>query len=351
MNKSPEEVLASLNSAGGASLPQLILLKGEEAYYKDRLKKAITEKLFASVPAEDRSITVFSRDTDPEAVAAACSAGSLFGENSLVVIDDEKFLGVGIRQNEAGKKRLDALKEVLAERVDPNCTVLLLSSKLDGTSKLAKFIAAKGLVCPCEPLRTYKTAELDAWLERQAEQLGGRLSGGALRAIRLYLATVDVAPLAILAQELEKLSLYAGPRLWQEDDVEKVFAPLPEAGDFTLMRAVEEKDLPLALALLRQAEKDRVFIPQLCGQLLSSLRKLLLIKEGKAQGLSPKTIQEKSGIKPGVYFMAERNCRNYSLTALQKGIEAIGKVDLKLRQGGRTYDRLEEIIVALMKAR
>ncbi len=351
MKKTPEDLLQALRGEAGFTLPQLILLRGEEAYYKDSIKALILRRLFGDLPAEERSITVFSRDTELEAVAAACAASSLFGGASLVLIEDERLLGSSLRKEEGARQRLDGLKAILERNLDPSCTVLLLSSKLDGTSKLAKYISAQGLVCQCDPLRSYQREEVEDWLQAQARRLGGRLTGGALAAIQDYLAIVDTVPMGLLCQELEKLALYAGPGSWTEAEVEAVFAPLPEAGNFTLVRAVEERKLNLALTLLRQAEKSRTPIVLLCGQLLYSLRQLLLVQEGLAQGLDNKAIMAQAGLNPGLFYRAKRNCGRFSSQALRQGLEHIGRVNMELRQGGRTYDRLQEVIVALLKAK
>ena len=81
-----------------------------------------------------------------------------------------------------------------------------------------------------------------------------------------YLSVTDNAPLLLLEQEIEKLSVYAGERkIWTKDDIEQTFAALPEVSRFALLNAIAEKKLGQTLELLGEERKHGNTVLALCG--------------------------------------------------------------------------------------
>ena len=64
MEIKPEELIYKLQN--GAQLPQanLLVVYGEEDYYRQQIVTALPEALFQGVDSADRAITSFDKDTD-----------------------------------------------------------------------------------------------------------------------------------------------------------------------------------------------------------------------------------------------------------------------------------------------
>ena len=70
MELKAEELLYKLNT--GTPLPSnLIVVFGEEDYYRQQIVTALTESVFKGVEPQDREIQVFDKDTDLNQLQAA----------------------------------------------------------------------------------------------------------------------------------------------------------------------------------------------------------------------------------------------------------------------------------------
>ena len=75
MELAPEKLIEMLEK--GESLPNVILMYGEENYYRSKAAACIKKYVFGSAADEDTEISVFDRDTDD--FIRACSIRQLFG--------------------------------------------------------------------------------------------------------------------------------------------------------------------------------------------------------------------------------------------------------------------------------
>lgn len=346
MEIKPEELLHKLKQGREKfPLPNVILLRGEELYYRSRLAQAVPDHVFGTVPEADREITIFEKDTNLQELAAAINSYPFFSGQSLIILRDEKLLGAKLESGER-RQQFEQLHNILCD-VPEYCTVLLVASKLDGKTKLYREIKKNGLLCQCDSIRTYN---IGPWLDAQAGELGGSLEREAVDTIMEYLMTVDEAPLSLLRQELEKLAVYAGERRrWTREDVEAVFAALPQAGTFALNNALAERRLAQALELLAAERKKGTFILLLCGMVQAQLRRMLRFKEYAQQRYGQKEIMLQMGMKtPFMYNKLSRQCARFTSSALQKALLALAELNAGVRGGGRQYERLEEILVELL---
>jgi len=342
MNLKPEELLHKLRNK--AVLPNLIVIYGEDDYYKKQISSNIASFVYGDTPEQDREITYFEKDTPLGDLEISINTYPFFSGKSLLILRDEKLLGK--TEGDNAKKQQERLGEILGD-IPEYCTVFVCVNKLDARTKFYKGLAAKGVVCNCEPIRVYNLGE---WLYEKAEALGGRLSTDARECIMEYLEPLDVAPLQLLESELEKIALYAGDRkVWKREDVEAVFATLPEVGSFAISNAMAEHKLTAFLELLAAERKKGTAIIKLCGGLMFQLRRMLQIKELQAQGYNNKQIGDSLNIKfQGILNKAVNQCRRFEYQDLQEALLALAQLNIDLRTGGRDYQRLEEIMVRLL---
>lgn len=344
MEIKPEELIYKLQN--GAQLPQanLLVVYGEEDYYRQQIVTALPEALFQGVDSADRAITSFDKDTDLNELASIINTYPFFSGQSLVVLKDEKLLAAKA-ESEARKQQLDKLADVLADIPD-YCTVLVSASKLDKRTKLFKALKKTALMCECASI---KLNNLSQWLDGQAAAYGARWSFDAVGKIIEYLQPVDKIPLKLLQQEIAKLAVYAGERReWTAEDVETIFSALPEASSFAIINALGKRNLPEVLVLLAAEKKKGTNVLPLCALITFKLRQMLQYLELSSSGFDYKGIVAELKLNPYVAKNLQREVRGFTAQALTKALLDLAQLNIDLRKGGRDYTRLEEILLQLL---
>lgn len=340
----PNDLLKKLHKA--EPLPNLFIILGSEAFYRSQLLAAIPEYVFAGIDVADREVTTFDKDTNLNELEAVINSYPFFCGKSLVILRDDKLWG-GKQDGDAKKQQMKKLLAILSD-VPEYCTVILSATELKKSTKLYKDLAIKAAVCECESM---KPKDLVPWLKEQAQELGGAFENEAIAMIMEYLAAVEVVPLQLLKQEIEKLSIYAGERKrWTKADVETTFSALPEVGSFALNNAVTLKNIPQVLELLADKRKKGENIMPVCGFVMSNIRNLLRVKEMASAGYSEARVMSESGMHPYVAKKSYQACRKFSLKSLQVALDELAQMNIDIRLGGRQYERLEEILIKLLTA-
>ncbi len=90
MEISAEKILDSLKAH--EEIPHVLIIWGEEEYYKDKIIKAVLAETFAGVPEQDREITVFDKELPFKDLEAAINTYPFFSGKSMVIIKEPKIL-------------------------------------------------------------------------------------------------------------------------------------------------------------------------------------------------------------------------------------------------------------------
>lgn len=323
---------------------QVYVVFGEDDYYRKQIAAALPDYVYGDTPVADRQITVFEKDTDISAVSEAVNTYPFFGGQSLVILQDEKLWTKG--GEDAKQTVLEKLTAIVSD-VPDYCTLLITASKLDKRTKFFKALKKAALLCECTSLRPY---ELQPWLDAQAERYGARFDHEAVGMIMEYLAPVDKVPLALMQQEIAKLAVYAGERKrWTRQDILDIFAALPEASDFALTNFIMEGRLKAALEALASARRHGTYILPLIGMVSAKLRQLLRYYELRRSGYDQRALMQELGVRhPYAMKMLTQQARNFNEQRVQKALFAVDKLNIELRQGGRDYAALEEILIKLL---
>ena len=340
-----EELLYKLQQ--GQELPgnsQLVVVFGEEDYYRQQIVQALPEVLFKGVDSADREVQVFEKDTDLHQLSAAINTYPFFCGQSLVVLQDEKLLAAKA-ESDNRKQQLDKLADILSDLPD-YCTVLVNASKLDKRTKLFKALKKQGLMCECNSI---KLNNLSPWLEEQAWEHGAKWQFEAVGRIMEYLQPVDKVPLKLLQQEIAKLAVYAGARkLWTAEDVDTIFAALPEASSFAIINAMGKRNLAEVLGLLAAEKKKGTNVLPLCALITFKLRQMLQYLELSGRGFDYKGILAEMKLNPYVAKNLQREARGFTTKSLTHALLDLAQLNIDLRKGGRDYARLEEILLTLL---
>ena len=130
--------------------------------------------------------------------------------------------------------------------------------------------------------------------------------------------------------------------------MEEIFSELPEVSSFAVSNAMANRKLNAVLELLAGERKKGTYILPLVGGLMFSVRRLLKVKELADQGMGAAQIQAVTKQNPYSVKIVLQQCRYFSQTSLREALLAMAQLNIDLRQGGRQYERLEEILVNLL---
>lgn len=344
------------------TVPPVLCVVGEEAYYRDLVLDKAWEVLFDGVPEEERDVSVFAEKTDLQQLKTQLNTYPFFGGRVVVRVTDPQLLNPSQRKEKDGvrpKKRgagtapenlspQERFQAILSD-VPDFATVLIQAEKLDGRRPLTKFLKQHTCYVTCDPI----TAKyLPAWLQKEAALYGGRFTQDAVGAIMEYVETADKEPpLLILKGEVEKIALFAGERKeWDAADVAALFAGLPEAGNFAMNRAIAAKNGRELLFLLADQKKRKVSPILLLAKLTAGLRNLARVKE--LASLSAPALARELGKSPFVVNMWRRDGSRYTERQLTRALWQLDRLtmDIPMGQAGdleQQYRRLEEILLVL----
>lgn len=342
MDITPEKLIRQLHN--NELSERVLLVFGEEAYYRSKVMEAVLKYVFKDEDEENREISIFEKDTDLHELANAVNTYPFFGGQSLIVIKDEKLIS-NKQDTDSKQGKTEHLLKILSD-VPEYCMVVINVKSIDKRSRLYKLGKKDFIVCECV---SFRPNAIEPWLKQQAAGYGAQFTPAAVGLIMEYLAPVDKVPLQLLMKEIEKLSVYAGDRkIWNEKDIETIFTALPEVSNFSLTNAVCEKKLLEALELLSYEKKKGTSILLLCAMLAASLRRLASAKELQLQGYGQAQIAAELSIAPFIAGIVLRQAKKYEYSKLRSAVLDISALNIGMRQGGRQYELLEEILVRLM---
>ena len=235
----------------------------------------------------------------------------------------------------------------LVNDVPDYCTLLISAPKLDKRTKFYKALKKAALLCECASIRPY---ELQPWLDAQAELYGARFEHDAIGMIMEYLAPVEKVPLQLLQQEIAKLAVYAGERRqWTRQDILDIFAALPEASDFALTNFIMEGRLKAALEALASARRHGTYVLPLTAMVSAKLRQLARYFELQRSGYDQRSLMQELGVRhPYAMKMLTQQARRFDERRVHEALLAVDQLNIDLRQGGRDFARLEEILIRLL---
>jgi DNA polymerase-3 subunit delta len=329
-------------------LPHVLGIVGEEPFYRDKVRKGLLKKIFAMEDTTDCEITVFADKANLDQLENVINTYPFFGGQSVALITDMDLMQPKIREgktSKTGEARLKKLLELLSDIPD-YCTVILQADKLDGRQKLSKTLQKEYCLVECEPLKPYR---LEPWLNEQATQYGAVFTKDGMEKIMAYMMNVQTVPMQLLAGEIEKLSLYAGKRKeWTGEDVEHIFAALPEVSFFAMADAMSKGKTVNMLELLAAEKKKGTNILPVAGMIAAKLRTLLLAAEYRRMGYGKEDMVANLHMNPYAANFAIQEARHFPEAALEKALLDLDQMSIEFKRGGRGYPRLEEILVMLL---
>lgn len=344
MEISSEKLLETLDKH--LEIPRVVIIWGEEGYYKEKITKAVVQTTFAAVAERDKEIVVFDKELPLKELETAINSYPFFSGKNMVLIKDPKILKQDKQQeSETRKEQQMQLAELLSNLPD-FCQIICTVPKLDKRSKFYKTLLPIAAIVESKTIKSYN---LRPWLDEQAALYGCMWEYGAAELVVEYMAAADNVPLLLLANEIEKLAIYAGTRKkWTRQDVEAIFSELPEVSIFALTNAIAEKKTEETLTLLALEEKRGTNVLKVAGIVSSQIRKLWQVKELMEAGYDKTGIANELKLHPFIAQKTMMQSKFFTTASLQKCLTALAQLNMDLRKGGRRFEQLEEILVVLL---
>ncbi len=310
----------------GKPVPEVCLLIGDDAYLRDAAVRAI----------EHRVVEPATRDFNVERFTAGeCSVASVISAARMVPMMSAKRLIV-VRalerwESEGSSSNLDALAEYASEPIDSSC-VVLLADRMHGSRRLVTLAKKQGWHVDCAQLTLEGALPV---LSQMAVERGKKLSTNLARALVDRVGT----DLATLEDALERMCLYAGSDVESLTDAHMIATVVhAHQGDaWDLVAAVGARDAARALGAFANAfePKDRGL--PLVGALAWSIRQLLRVHEGVAQGMAPDAAARAAGAySPEKARELVASAKRFSRAELRDFLCALASVDRELKGAKRS---------------
>ena len=231
----------------------------------------------------------------------------------------------------------DNLADSLSNLPQGITLIFISPQNLDRRTKFFKTIEKKSEIIECRKVPEWEADKLIAFAAAQALSHGKKLSRESAERLIEYVGF----DLGMIANEIEKLSVYAsGNGEINKDDIEKM---VPRTGfdAFTVTEALRKKDARKAYEALERSFIDREDPIELLGLISSQFRNLykvkLLMKDRAAD-----RYQIARQLKASPYYMGKimASAGNFSEDELMRAIDALCGTDLRLKRG---YDARVEL--------
>jgi len=316
------------------SVPLIVVCVGTEAWLRDEAIRACADQCLAAGAASLDAVSFTADGLDPQAVLEAARTPPLASPRRLVVVRGPL------------EPRDDAFGWLIRYAHAPNpstCLVVEFAAPPTGALRAALRPVARDV--PCHPLTG---GALAAWIRHRMQRAGAKtLTPEGAQAL---VARVG-HDLSALAQMVEQLALYVGPRAQvTAQDVVALVGWSVEERVFAVVDAAIAQDRATALRVTRRLlEESGVTPEELLGALGKHLRRLWQAVRLVERGTSPPEAAQAVGVPWHAQAPHLRLLARTSSSAVAATLEALVETDRLLKTGANGTDLLEPCVWELAR--
>jgi len=270
------------------------------------------------------------------------------GERRLIIIQgllerfEPKRKTGGRKKAKAGNNQADdyqALADCLTHLPD-STTVVLVDSDVGNNNPLLTKLAGKAEVRRFPPLRD---SQLRQWIQRRVKAEGGTVSPQAVE----VLARLVGSNLWIMANEINKLVVFASGRRIEEADVRAIASYAQEASVFVMVDAILESRAGVAEQLLQQLLLEGSAPTHLLTMLSRQVHMIVIARELSRQRQSRGEIQKRLGLTwDFALSKVLEQAGKYPLGRLREVYHKLLDTDLAIKTGKYDGELALNILVA-----
>ena len=325
----------------------LYVLLGEDDYSLRRSLEKIKDGIGDETALATNTAVLEGNQVTVSELRNACETVPFLAERRLVIV--EGLLRRFESRDRPGQRKKPNLSkprdgyEVMVSCLGqlPDFTiVVLIDGKVSNRNPLFKGLSAVSKVLSFPPLRG---AKLQQWIQQRVKAAGGSIS---LPAVNLLVRFVG-SNLWIMANEVDKLVLFAAGRRIEEEDIVAVVSYAQEASVFVLVDAILESRAGMAAQLLQRLLQQGAAPAYLLVMLSRQVQILVRVKELIKQGKSRMEMQDRLGLTSDfVLRKALEQVGRYSLERLKEVYHHLLEADLAIKTGRYDGELALTILIA-----
>ncbi len=279
------------------TLPEVILLSGEESYYIRRIMKALA----GADPGSDISVIRIQGDKcDMDELAYSLESISMFSGGKKVLLED-------LAPEKLSSSDYEKLCEVLGCRLSED-TPLIITGAPDSFCVKKPSQRAKRIEELCDKagvsavLQRSDRKDIVKLLQKRAREKGSSMSSAAAAAL-LRRCGEDTN---LLLNETDKLSAYAPGREITEEDIKKLSPEMLDSAVFELSRQLISGGASAALSVLDELLQQRIAPAAILSQLSLNYVDIYRARAAMEAGISRQTACSELGYKGGSAYRMEK---------------------------------------------
>ena len=317
-------------------------LYGAERFYQVEIIKAIKRQLITDDNCDFNLETFDAKSSSLNQWIGSVKTLSFLGGTKLVIV--RNLHEVFSNQKNLEELNLQALIDYAKTPLAEACLVIT-ADKVDRRLKLIKTLTElKSAVCCEAPKNDAEKRRLWTWVQARAKESGYSISKNAAESL---VNRVGDRP-GILAQELEKLLVYAGKnKSISESDIMEVIGETKEEDVWDLIDALMRKQTEIALKLLHNHLDHGVAPEQILGAISWQFRTVWEVKNYQEQRHPANQIAKKMGAHPYTVQKALKHTQKFSVQQLRRCHAELVQADRSLKSTSHREEVMEALILNL----
>lgn len=325
------------------NIAPIYLLYGTESFLIDETKQLLLNTALSD-DERDFNFSAYDLEETPiDVVLEDAETFPFFGEKKVIFVHNPSFL-TAEKTKDKVDHNLSKLEMYLKEPAP--YSVLVISApyeKLDERKKITKELKRVAVIVEAKKLSEH---ELKGWVKQRAKRYNIEFAPDALDHF-LGLAGTNMF---MLASEMEKIALYAGPeKIIPIDLVEKLVSKSLEQNIFSLIEKVVARKLDEALRiyydLLKQNEEPIKILALLSGQ----FRLIYQVKELARRGYGQQQIAGYLKTHPFRVKLAAGQAGKFTDEELTGIMNLLADADYQMKTGGMNKSLLIEMLLFKLK--
>lgn len=311
----------------------IFFLHGEDTYRSFRKMKELEEKFAREVDPSKINLQHFGEGAAPDVLRQALFSPPFLARKRFLRVDN-----LSVVSKAAQEEILACLQKGLPEDI---IFVVRLAAGSEGSINkdlLTKLKASKY----CEEFKILRGKQLEQAVNQMAQEAGGSLTPGALRAL-IALTGADTWQ---IKNELGKLSIYCQDRKIEEKDVLAMVEGSFDENIFALLDAVANKKSEQALWLAENQTRGGLSSFLLLSRIIGNLRLLLAVRFLLDQGQVMSQISRTLNLHPYVGEKTSRQIKSWSLDKLKKAYKRLLQVETMAKTGQGDIQTLLTVFLA-----
>ncbi len=339
-------------SAKNGKLLPIYLFVGDERLLRDRAIEAVRQAALGTGIAAFNEDKFTAGETSVDKIVSAARTVPMMAPKRYVLVRslerwDKQKAGEDDAPSDDDDKStspLDELNDYAKAPID-STVVVLVATKLDGRRRLVALARKSGFLVECNPLGA---EELVAWVEEAVAERGKDID----RETAALIAELVGPELSPVMDAIERLSLFVGDAKTIDDDAVRQCVVRTSTSDtWSVVAAIQRRDLASALATLKEAYDPRDRGLPMLGAIAWSIRQLAKFKTAIDEGASSgEASRRAAAFSPSRVRELEARSRQLKPRDLERWLTVLAETDLALKGSKRAPDAvLEDMVTRLCR--